>query len=110
MAAGAATAAEVKAEAPAAAEEGGAEGPAVAAAGAATSGLTHSTYVDFVVPVSIALAIVAQLGDLAESAAKRHFGVKNSGTLIPGHGGVLDRVDALLPTMPACLLLLQLLR
>ena len=78
---------------------------AAAAAGAATSGLTHSTYVDFVVPVSIALAIVAQLGDLAESAAKRHFGVKNSGTLIPGHGGVLDRVDSLLFALPAAALI-----
>lgn len=78
---------------------------AAAAAGAATSGLTHSTYVDYVVPVSIVLAIVAQLGDLAESALKRHFGVKNSGALIPGHGGVLDRVDSLLFALPAAALI-----
>ena len=59
--------------------------------------------------VSAGLAIVGQFGDLAESVAKRRFGVKDSSGLIPGHGGLLDRVDSLLFAAPVFLYTLDLL-
>ncbi len=58
--------------------------------------------------ISAVLAAFSQVGDLAESALKRHFSVKDSGALIPGHGGILDRLDALLFVLPAAAVLVWL--
>lgn len=70
---------------------------------AAATGLNHFAglmSMEFSIALGLAAAAAAQAGDILESAVKRYFNTKDSGQVIPGHGGILDRVDALLLVLP----------
>ncbi|MCY7779494.1 phosphatidate cytidylyltransferase [Bacillus haynesii] len=72
----------------------------------AATGFPHAYL--FVLIITVLLSIVGQIGDLAESAFKRHYQVKDSGRILPGHGGMLDRFDSFLFVMPVLYFLLVL--
>jgi len=90
------------------------EGAAGSVAGGMLVGGVYAHYLIPQAPLVQALALAAagniagQLGDLCESALKRGAGVKDSGTLLPGHGGWLDRIDSSLFSVPAVYALLKL--
>lgn len=60
-----------------------------------------------IIPTSIILAVLGMCGDLSASVIKRNFGEKDFGNLFPGHGGVLDRIDSFLVTMPALYVMIE---
>ena len=61
------------------------------------------------IPLGIMLVITATLGDLVESQVKRDLGIKDMGTLLPGHGGLMDRIDGVMPSAVATWIVLTLL-
>jgi phosphatidate cytidylyltransferase len=63
------------------------------ASGALVAALPDGPRIGPVLLLAVAASIASQIGDLAESALKRHWEVKDSGWLIPGHGGFMDRLD-----------------
>ncbi|MFS0672469.1 phosphatidate cytidylyltransferase [Ornithinibacillus sp. 179-J 7C1 HS] len=62
-----------------------------------------------IIVISILVSIFGQIGDLVESAFKRHYDIKDSGKILPGHGGILDRFDSAIFVFPVLHLILQLI-
>ena len=63
------------------------------------------SFVIMLITTVVALAILGIIGDLFESQLKRQAGIKDSGAILPGHGGILDRIDALTSTLPVAVLI-----
>ena len=62
-----------------------------------------------ILSISMVLSILSEIGDLAASSIKRYTGIKDFGELIPGHGGMLDRIDSILFIAPFAYFLLNLI-
>jgi phosphatidate cytidylyltransferase len=77
--------------------------------GAVAPAVTALNTVGKSVALAVVVAVLAPLGDLAESLIKRDLGVKDMGSVLPGHGGVLDRIDSVLFVVPAAFLFLRLI-
>lgn len=70
------------------------------------SWLNEESIASKLVPLLLFMAILGIIGDLYESLIKRHAEVKDSGNILPGHGGILDRIDALTSSLPLAILAL----